>query len=172
MADQESKVPLPQFLKIMTNSGVPVARAMSITGKMLETISYQRTAADSATRYKEYNIPSQLGGLTDSKLAASGLTDKEDRKLVLAAFRKAGYVYKGKTVTKKEAIEKNIASSSDAWPSKLEGTTVATTIVGRLDTILTDVTAHSWLSLPPRNVNASTRATRTNSFLMAPKMSR
>ncbi|KAJ3570201.1 hypothetical protein NP233_g4562 [Leucocoprinus birnbaumii] len=66
-----------------------------------------------------FNTPSQISEITDPKLAAAGLSDKEDRKLSLAAFRKAGYVYKGKTVTKKEAIDKNIAESPGAGPSTL-----------------------------------------------------
>ncbi|KAF5363885.1 hypothetical protein D9756_000451 [Leucocoprinus leucothites] len=107
MADQESKLPLPQFLKILTNNGIPAAKAMAITGKI----------------YKMYNTPSHFNELTDPKLAATGVSDKDDRKLVLTAFRKAGYVYKGKAVTKKEAIEKNIASSPGAGPSALSPTT-------------------------------------------------
>lgn len=55
----------------------------------------------------------------------AGVSDKEDRKLVLSAFRKAGYVYKGRDVTK-EAIEatppggapKTIESHSKALPYK------------------------------------------------------
>ncbi|KXN89656.1 hypothetical protein AN958_05523 [Leucoagaricus sp. SymC.cos] len=106
MTDQELKLPLPQFLKIMTNNGIPAANAMALTGKI----------------YKVYNTPPQLNKLADSKLVAAGVSDKEDRKLVLAAFRKAGYLHKGKAVTKKEAIEKNITSSPGAGPSNLAST--------------------------------------------------
>jgi hypothetical protein len=35
MTDQETKIPLPKFLKILTNNGVPAAKSMAITGKML-----------------------------------------------------------------------------------------------------------------------------------------
>ncbi|KAH9844273.1 uncharacterized protein C8Q71DRAFT_793820 [Rhodofomes roseus] len=41
--------------------------------------------------YKTHNTPSQLGQLTDGKLKAAGVDDKDVRKLVLAAIRKSGY---------------------------------------------------------------------------------
>ncbi len=68
-------------------------------------------------RYKDYNTPSKASELSDVKLSAAGISDKEDRKLVLDAFHKAGYVFRRKAVTKKEAIEKNIASGSNSLPS-------------------------------------------------------
>lgn len=43
-------------------------------------------------RYKESNTASLLAQLTDLKLKVSGVEDKETRKLVLAAIRKAGYI--------------------------------------------------------------------------------
>lgn len=42
-------------------------------------------------RYKEYNTPSMLGQLTDLKLNALGVAEKDVRRLVLSAVRKAGY---------------------------------------------------------------------------------
>lgn len=39
MSDQESKLPVPQFLKILTNNGIPAAKAMLINGKMSESPS-------------------------------------------------------------------------------------------------------------------------------------
>lgn len=42
-------------------------------------------------RYKQYNSPATLAELTEFKLRAAGLEDKDDRKLALAAIRKAGY---------------------------------------------------------------------------------
>jgi hypothetical protein len=42
-------------------------------------------------RYKESNTTRLLAQLTDVKLKVSGVEDKETRKLVLAAIRKAGY---------------------------------------------------------------------------------
>ncbi len=41
--------------------------------------------------YKDYNTPARLGELTDSKLLSLGVTDKEDRRLVLSALNAAGY---------------------------------------------------------------------------------
>jgi hypothetical protein len=55
--------------------------------------------------------------MTDPKLVIAGITDKEDRKAILSAFRKAGYVYKGKTVTKK--VGENKADSSSAGTSEI-----------------------------------------------------
>jgi hypothetical protein len=46
---------------------------------------------DCDLRYKESNTTSLLAQLTDVKLKVSGVEDKETRKLVLAAIRKAGY---------------------------------------------------------------------------------
>ena len=37
MSDQESKLPVPQFLKILMNNGIPAGKAMLITGKMSES---------------------------------------------------------------------------------------------------------------------------------------
>jgi len=78
-----------------------------------------RASVNSLPRYKVYNTPTQLQELTDPKLIAVGLSNKEDRKVVLAAFRKAGYVYKGKPVTTREAIEKNVVSSPGTGASTL-----------------------------------------------------
>ncbi|EKM80112.1 hypothetical protein AGABI1DRAFT_127790 [Agaricus bisporus var. burnettii JB137-S8] len=93
--EQESKLSLPNFLKILASNGVPVPKAMAIAGKI----------------YKENNTPSKLSELTDTKLGIAGITDKEDRKAILSAFRKAGYVYKGKPITK-ETGETTVESSS------------------------------------------------------------
>ncbi len=41
--------------------------------------------------YKDYNTPARLGELTDSKLLSLGVSDKEDRRLVLSALNAAGY---------------------------------------------------------------------------------
>ncbi|KAF9446939.1 hypothetical protein P691DRAFT_761189 [Macrolepiota fuliginosa MF-IS2] len=100
MTDQESKLPLPRFLKIFTTNGVSVPKAMAVAGKI----------------YKEYSTPSRLAELTDVKLGAAGVSDKEDRKNVLAAIRKAGYVYRRKPLTKEEAIQTSVAQPA-AGPS-------------------------------------------------------
>ncbi|KAJ7283566.1 hypothetical protein C8J57DRAFT_1432640 [Mycena rebaudengoi] len=70
----ESKIPLPKFLKLLTSQDVPMSRAMAVAGKI----------------YKDYNTNSKLSQVDEVKLASSGL-DKESRKMVLTALRKAGY---------------------------------------------------------------------------------
>ncbi|KIP10711.1 hypothetical protein PHLGIDRAFT_100851 [Phlebiopsis gigantea 11061_1 CR5-6] len=46
---------------------------------------------DGCHRYKQYNTPASLAELTEIKLKAAGVSEKEDRKVVLSAIRKAGY---------------------------------------------------------------------------------
>ena len=41
--------------------------------------------------YKDYNTPARLGELTNSRLLSLGVSDKEDRRLVLSALSAAGY---------------------------------------------------------------------------------
>ena len=41
--------------------------------------------------YKEFNTPARLGELTDPKLQSLGVSDKEDRRLVLSALKSTGY---------------------------------------------------------------------------------
>ncbi|KIK68059.1 hypothetical protein GYMLUDRAFT_154641 [Collybiopsis luxurians FD-317 M1] len=72
----DSKIALPSFLKILTSNNIPAIKSMTIAKKI----------------YKEYNTPAQLAQLTDFKLKAAGVDDKEERKLVIAALRKAGYI--------------------------------------------------------------------------------
>ncbi|KAF9268051.1 hypothetical protein L218DRAFT_918285 [Marasmius fiardii PR-910] len=69
------KIPLPKFLKVLTSGNVPVAKAMVISSKI----------------YKECHTAEQLSQLTDIKLKAFGVDEKDLRKLVLAAVKKAGY---------------------------------------------------------------------------------
>ncbi|EEB90199.1 hypothetical protein MPER_11627 [Moniliophthora perniciosa FA553] len=73
MAD---KIPLQKFLKMLTSGNVPVSKAMAASMKI----------------YMQYNTPAQLSQLDDLKLISLGLDDKEFRKLVMGALRKAGYV--------------------------------------------------------------------------------
>ncbi|KAG2348986.1 hypothetical protein BDR05DRAFT_1028076 [Suillus weaverae] len=75
MDPQDRKLTLPAFLKVLTGNNVPVPKAMAVASKV----------------YKESNTTSLLAQLTDVKLKVSGVEDKETRKLVLAAIRKAGY---------------------------------------------------------------------------------
>ncbi|KDQ64558.1 hypothetical protein JAAARDRAFT_28202 [Jaapia argillacea MUCL 33604] len=69
------KLTLPAFLKVLTTNNVPMSRAMAVAGKI----------------FKTYNTTDALGRLTDFQLKFAGVEDKEDRKLVLAAIRKAGF---------------------------------------------------------------------------------
>ena len=88
-----TKLPLPTFLKVLTGNGVPAAKAMAVTGKMSAKPSscMSRHSEPARSSYKTYNTPGTLAELTDLKLKSAGVDDKEDRKLVLAAIRKAGY---------------------------------------------------------------------------------
>ncbi|KAH8105877.1 hypothetical protein BXZ70DRAFT_917193 [Cristinia sonorae] len=71
----ETKLSLPAFLQVLTSSNVTPSKAISVAGKI----------------YKTYNTRAALAQLTDSKLKSAGVTDKDERKLVLAAIKKAGY---------------------------------------------------------------------------------
>ncbi|TCD69650.1 hypothetical protein EIP91_006667 [Steccherinum ochraceum] len=74
-AVSEAKLPLPQFLQVLTSNNVPASKAIAVAAKI----------------YKSYNTRSALGQLNNLKLKSAGVTDKEERKLVLAAIKKAGY---------------------------------------------------------------------------------
>lgn len=69
-----SKIPLPEYLKVLTH-GMPMQKAMQISGKI----------------YKTFNTPAHLSDLTELKLKACGIDDKDDRKNILSAVRKAGF---------------------------------------------------------------------------------
>ncbi|KZT12484.1 uncharacterized protein LAESUDRAFT_668161, partial [Laetiporus sulphureus 93-53] len=71
----EAKISLPAFLKMLTNHNVPATKAMAVAGNI----------------YKTYNTPSALAQLNDFQLKASGVDEKDLRKLVLAAIRKSGF---------------------------------------------------------------------------------
>ncbi|KAJ3896051.1 hypothetical protein GG344DRAFT_85526 [Lentinula edodes] len=93
--DETMKLPLPNFIKVLTSHNIPVTKAMAITKAI----------------YKEYNTPAQLSLLTDLKLKASGVDDKEDRKNVMAAMRKAGYI---------RSIKENPSSSNPSGSTSIE----------------------------------------------------
>jgi len=69
------KLALPAFLKVLTTGGLSTSKAMGVASKI----------------YKIHNTPSALGGLTDGTLTNLRVEDKEDRRLVLAAVKKAGF---------------------------------------------------------------------------------
>ncbi|KAJ6485137.1 hypothetical protein C8R47DRAFT_1130904 [Mycena vitilis] len=72
---EQSKIPLPKFLKIFTSNNVPMTKAMAVAGKI----------------YKDHGTPRALSELDEVKLMASGVDDKESRKLIMTTLRKAGY---------------------------------------------------------------------------------
>ncbi|KAF7352722.1 Glutamine synthetase [Mycena venus] len=72
---EQSKIALPKYLKIFTSNNVPIAKAMAVAGKI----------------YKEFNTPAKLSELDEVKLLAAGVDDKDSRKMIMTALRKAGY---------------------------------------------------------------------------------
>jgi hypothetical protein len=92
------RVPLPSFLKVLTSNGVPIPRAMSVAGKMFVASAILQLVL-TLLSYKEFNTPAMLGQLTELKLKAAGVDDREDRRLSIAALRKAGYIGKQKKTT-------------------------------------------------------------------------
>ncbi|KAG8965082.1 hypothetical protein FRC03_000963 [Tulasnella sp. 419] len=73
-----SKLPLPTFLKVFTSGGISMGDAMALTKKI----------------YPSHNSPSRLAELTPLKLTELKVDNKDQRKAILAAVRKAGYVKK------------------------------------------------------------------------------
>ncbi|KAL1694511.1 hypothetical protein GGG16DRAFT_47064 [Schizophyllum commune] len=92
----DAKIPLPKYLKLFTDNGVPVKTAMSVAGKI----------------YKTYNTPNHLRRLEDISLVRAGVDDKDTRKLILAALRKAGYVSSSRTPVKRSAEAESAAGPS------------------------------------------------------------
>ncbi|CAL1700750.1 unnamed protein product [Somion occarium] len=100
LSDATAKIPLPTFLKALTSNGVPASKAMAAAGKI----------------YKKYNTRAALSFLTDFDLKSAGVSEKEDRKLVLAALKKAGY--KGSAVAGPSKSASSQASGSGAATNK------------------------------------------------------
>ncbi|KAH9977767.1 hypothetical protein BGW80DRAFT_1435486 [Lactifluus volemus] len=69
------KLSLQTFLQVLTSKNLQISRAMTVASKI----------------YKDFNTPARLGELTDSKLRSLGISDKDDRRLVLSALNAAGY---------------------------------------------------------------------------------
>ncbi|KAI0268245.1 hypothetical protein BC834DRAFT_868576 [Gloeopeniophorella convolvens] len=102
MAD-EQKLPLKAFLQVLTSKNLPIARAMAVAGKI----------------YKEYNTPTRLGELTDPKLTSLGVSDKDDRRLVLSTLNAAGYRAAAVENAKaQEAKKRRAAAAADDGPSE------------------------------------------------------
>jgi len=55
------------------------------------TLKITRFIQGPSFSYKDYNTPARLGELTNSKLLSLGVSDKEDRTLVLSALNAAGH---------------------------------------------------------------------------------
>jgi len=67
------KLSLPAFLKLLTSNNVAASKAMAAAGKI----------------YKTHNTPSALAQLTDVTLKSLGIQDKDDRRSILTAIKKA-----------------------------------------------------------------------------------
>ncbi|PPR07041.1 hypothetical protein CVT26_005242 [Gymnopilus dilepis] len=104
MSSDDTKIPLPAYLKLFTSNTIPMPKAMAIAGKMLIC-------------YKEYNTRTTLTQLTDVKLNAAGIDSQEDRKLILTALRKAGYAYKGKPLSKAKILPSPSTEASTSQQS-------------------------------------------------------
>ncbi|KAI0832385.1 hypothetical protein BC628DRAFT_1346466 [Trametes gibbosa] len=103
-----AKIPLPAFLKMLTSGNVPPSRAMAVAGKI----------------YKTHSTPEQLSMLTDFSLESAGIAEKDLRKQVLSAVRKAGYKGKSTARSSSTATSPNGGASSSAGkagPSKTDG---------------------------------------------------
>jgi hypothetical protein len=71
--------------------------------------------------YKDYNTPARLGELTDSKLLSLGVSDKEDRRLMLSALSAAGYRAIAVTNAKQRRVAKNRTTPGAAATGKDDG---------------------------------------------------
>ncbi|KAG1752714.1 uncharacterized protein EDB91DRAFT_1234689 [Suillus paluster] len=91
MNPQERKLTLPAFLKVLTSNDVPVPKAMAVASKV----------------YKQFHTPRLLAQLTDAKLIVCNVEDKETRKIVLAAIRKAGYTAQSSGAKQKQKSDKS-----------------------------------------------------------------
>ncbi|KZT20375.1 hypothetical protein NEOLEDRAFT_1075772 [Neolentinus lepideus HHB14362 ss-1] len=105
-SSSDQKLSLPAFLKMLTNNGVSARTAMAVAGQI----------------YKTCNTAAALGMLTDMQLKEDGVNAKEDRKLVLAAVRKAGYktspAKRTKVVTSTSGATTSTSQNATASPRK------------------------------------------------------
>jgi hypothetical protein len=139
MDQPERKIALPAFLKILTNNNIPVPKAMAVASKVCVLLDMHMhiciTRLFCNLRYKEFNTTSLLAQLTDMQLIVRGVEDKEIRKAVLAAIRKAGYTAQPSSTTSAK-LKKNGPSGSDvqpvAGPSQLRAANTVQILVSRL----------------------------------------
>jgi hypothetical protein len=101
---------LPDFLKLLTSNNVAVAKAMAVASKV----------------FKKYNTPALLAQLDDAKLQVLGVNDKDLRRLVLAAVRKAGYT---RPTGKPELAEGDSRAQSVAGPSSSKHPSTVQTLI-------------------------------------------
>ena len=122
MSDASNKkIPLPAFLKMLTNNNVPPSKAMAVAGKMLAVIHalHAILACSQTIRYKTHSTPAHLGELSEFTLESAGVDEKDLRKLVLAAVRKAGYKQQsagGSGGSRNVPLTRNAGSRSDVRP--------------------------------------------------------
>src|SRR6266436_8880300 len=108
-----NKISLPSFLKLLTNNNVPTPKAMAVASKMCACFLRIFSLLTLDYRYKTFNTPAMLSQLTDIKLKAAGIDDKDLRKSALAAFRKAGYKASLGNASQTSASNVERASSAD-----------------------------------------------------------
>lgn len=152
MDQQERKLPLPAFLKILTSNNVPVPKAMAVASKVC-VLLYQHVSSRNDPhiynlRYKEFNTTSLLAQLTDGKLIRCGVEDKETRKAVLVAIRKAGHTAQPSSVKPKKNESKGSGAQPVAGPSQPKVANTVQILVSRLCRSVQD--SHADLHRPRR----------------------
>ncbi|KAI0719586.1 hypothetical protein C8T65DRAFT_706263 [Cerioporus squamosus] len=71
-----------------------------------------------AGKMRTHNTPEQLAQLSDFSLESAGVTEKDVRKLVLAAVRKAGYKHKPPAVASSSRNVQSTSKGSSKTPAK------------------------------------------------------
>jgi hypothetical protein len=124
-----NKIPLPSFLKLLTSNNISTPKAMAVAGKMslsfpVSSHNLPLSLTAVSYRYKDFNTPAMLSQLTDVKMKAAGIDDKDLRKSVLSAFRKAGYKASPSIASHTSASNADLSSSAggnaDPGPSTVQ----------------------------------------------------
>ncbi|KAF4575022.1 hypothetical protein EYR36_006378 [Pleurotus pulmonarius] len=100
--DRDIPVPLPRFLRLLTEGNIPMNKAIEIASKV----------------YKQCNTEAKLHLLDEAKMVGAGVDSKDTRRLVMVALRKAGYA---------KPRRKSINSNAEAGPSAPSPVEVLTT---------------------------------------------
>ncbi|RDB22822.1 hypothetical protein Hypma_010099 [Hypsizygus marmoreus] len=109
---EHAQIPLPKFLKLLTSNNVPVQKAMSISGKI----------------YKDYNTAAKLAQLNEVKLVASGVDSKDDRKTLMTALRKSGYIPKdARKKLPDDSVPEDASVAGPSTPTKMTAMQAVTT---------------------------------------------